>query len=79
MVAFGLSLCLCGLSIQDIWLKWHENPVTMSFTEKPLPISAIPFPTVTICPETKTYREKLDVTAFYDDLNEQKANFTKLQ
>lgn len=24
----------CGSSIQDVWVKWRNNPVTMSLTEK---------------------------------------------
>lgn len=76
MFAFGLSACICGLSIQDVWVKWGESPVTMSFTEKELSISAIPFPTVTICPETKTIKKKLDVPSVCDSLLASKANLT---
>lgn len=63
IVAFALSLWFCGSSIQNIWLNWRDNPVTISLTEKDRPVSAIPFPTVTICPETKTYTRQLNVTA----------------
>lgn len=38
----------------------------MSFTEAALPVSVIPFPTVTICPETKTYSEKLNLNTAFD-------------
>lgn len=61
IVAICLSIWFCGSSIQNIWTKWNENPVTISFTEKEFPISAIPFPTVTICPDIKTVKEKLDI------------------
>lgn len=44
--AFSLSLCLCGISIRSILNSWNETPVMMSLTEKNVPISAIPFPTV---------------------------------
>lgn len=66
MGAFGLSVLLCGLSIQNILINWNENPVSMSFTEKPVPISTIPFPTVILCSETKTNSSKLNVTSAYD-------------
>lgn len=62
LVAFGLSVWLCGSSIQNIWIKWGDNPVTMSLNEREAPVSTIPFPTVTICPETKTYMNKLNTT-----------------
>lgn len=41
----------------------------MCFTEKPAPISRIPFPTVTICPETKAHVNKFDVTNAYNFIN----------
>lgn len=68
MIAFGLSLLMCTSSIQDMWVKWRASPVTMSFNENTIPISAIPFPTVTICPETKTYKVKTDLNRIYDTL-----------
>ncbi|XP_031632056.1 zinc finger protein 740-like [Contarinia nasturtii] len=42
--AFSLSVLLCGLSIQNTWSKWRDNPVTMSFTEKASPISGMYIP-----------------------------------
>lgn len=79
IVAFSLSVWLCGASIHNIWLKWHNNPVSMSFTEKEVPISAIPFPTVTICPETKTNVTKLNVTATYHTLMDNSMNLTDIE
>lgn len=35
--------------------------MTISFNEKEWPISKIPFPTVAICPDIKTMKEKLDM------------------
>lgn len=43
----------------------------MCFTEKPAPISKIPFPTVTICPETKAHVTKFDVTNAFNYINGQ--------
>lgn len=61
-IAIGLSIWFCGSLIENVWLKWCSDPVKMTMMEKPSPISSIPFPTVTICPETKTYKSKLDLT-----------------
>lgn len=72
IIAFGLSVCFCGLSIWHVSLRWKENPVTMCFTEKPGPISKIPFPTVTICPETKAHVNKFDVTNAFNFINGQR-------
>ncbi|XP_031632054.1 pickpocket protein 28-like [Contarinia nasturtii] len=63
--AFILSLLLCGASIRNIWMKWRYHPVTVSFIENELPISAIPFPQITVCQQTKFYKEKLDLTSAY--------------
>ncbi|XP_055303111.1 pickpocket protein 28-like [Sitodiplosis mosellana] len=61
LIFVGLSLWICGSMIQNIWIQWDENPVSMQFTSSE--ISAIPFPTVTICPEIKTNKQKFDVDA----------------
>lgn len=37
----------------------------MSISDKDVQISAIPFPVVTICPQTKTTKEKLDLIGAY--------------
>lgn len=67
-IAFTLSVCLCGYSIQHIWAKWLERPITMSLSERETAISNIPFPAVTICPQTKTIKEKLDIISVYKSL-----------
>lgn len=66
VTSFILSICLCGYSIQHIWEKWYERPIVMSLNEKEFAISEIPFPTVTICPEIKTTRNKLDLNSAYN-------------
>lgn len=74
MIGVGISLWLCGSMIQNIWQQWQKNPVTMIFTENTLPISSIPFPTVTICPTTKVVKEKINVTEY-----QQLSNLTGIQ
>lgn len=58
-------MVLFSMSIQNIWMKWNTNPVTYSFSEKQVSISSIPFPMITVCPETKTMRDKLDLISVY--------------
>lgn len=65
LIAMTLAVWFCGTSIQNVWAKWCNNPVTMNMNEKLLPIQTIPFPTVTICPEIKTYKSKLDINAVH--------------
>lgn len=63
-IAIGLAIWFCGISVENVWAKWRDMPIKM--TENTVPISTIPFPTITICPETKTYKRKLNLA----DLNE---------
>lgn len=62
LVAFTLSTIACGYLIYNVYVKWVLSPVIVSFAEKSTPIWEIPFPAVTICPETKTYMKKLNFT-----------------
>ncbi|XP_005178342.2 pickpocket protein 28 [Musca domestica] len=50
---FFVSICCCTNLIQNIYEKWTETPVIVSFSEKSTPVWSIPFPAVTICSETK--------------------------
>lgn len=73
IVACVISIYLCGIYIRDVWNKWEQNPVIISFAEKLTPASAIPFPAVTICPETKFEMRKFNYTeaflALRNDVN----------
>lgn len=62
---------MCGLLLHDAWIKWNEDPLIMNLAEKSIPVSTIPFPAITICPETKAYKEKFNFTAMYHTMNEQ--------
>lgn len=46
----------------------------MEFKEKMFYVNDIPFPTVTICPETKVVKEKLDLLSAYHALVKKKRN-----
>uniref|UniRef100_A0A1I8Q8M8 Pickpocket protein 28-like n=1 Tax=Stomoxys calcitrans TaxID=35570 RepID=A0A1I8Q8M8_STOCA len=53
IVVFAITIYFCTSIIVRIYVKWYETPVIVSFSEKSTPIWNIPFPRVTICPETK--------------------------
>ena len=42
--------------------KWNLSPDISTFTEKKASVWTIPFPAVTICPETKVKKSNLDFT-----------------
>lgn len=54
IVVFVLSIVSCALLIHKVYQKWEQTPVIVSFAEKTTPVWQIPFPAVTICPQTKT-------------------------
>lgn len=56
LVAFILCVYGCGYLIKNSWDQWNENPILINFNEKSTPVWSIPFPAVTICPETKVQK-----------------------
>ena len=51
---------------QEVHKKWQKSPVIVSFAEKYTRVSEIPFPAVTICPETKARSSLLNFTHLYN-------------
>lgn len=70
VVAFALSVFGCGFLILNVYKKWDQSPVIVSFAEKSTPVWAIPFPAVTICPETKSYMDMLNFTDVFHKIVE---------
>uniref|UniRef100_A0A182MVQ4 Pickpocket n=1 Tax=Anopheles culicifacies TaxID=139723 RepID=A0A182MVQ4_9DIPT len=66
-----LSLYGCGNLIHSVYKKWDREPVVVTFAEKPAPVFTIPFPAVTICPETKVRKKDLDFTTAYQLFNDE--------
>lgn len=62
IIAVGLSVLFCITSISKLSLDWLGSPARTS-TENPTPISAIPFPTTTICLEIKVHANNVNMTA----------------
>lgn len=67
-IAFLLSAALGAYLICNIWLKWDERPVIVSFNDKYTSISMIPFPAVTICSTKKFVEDKIDTELFWNIL-----------
>ncbi|XP_037031858.1 pickpocket protein 28-like isoform X2 [Bradysia coprophila] len=68
ILAFALALFYCGKLIQNVYIKWDQSPVIVSFAEKSTPVWEIPFPAVTICPETKANMSQLNFTHVYHQI-----------
>jgi acid-sensing ion channel, other len=65
IIAFIISVTGCCVLINKIYVKWQLSPVIVSFAEKSTPVWQIPFPAVTICPETKAKKSFIDFTKGY--------------
>ncbi|XP_044758989.1 pickpocket protein 28-like [Coccinella septempunctata] len=55
-VVFLCCLSGCTYMIYEVCKKWVETPVLVSLATKDTPIHKVPFPAVTICPESKISR-----------------------
>ena len=53
---------MCYILTFKTYDKWQNSPVIVSFDEKMTPNWKIPFPAVTICPETKSNTEVFNIT-----------------
>ena len=47
-------MAVCTYQIYSLYSKWQANPVIVTFDTNPTPIWKIPFPAVTICPQSKS-------------------------
>lgn len=61
-----LSVIGSILLSKEVYNKWQKSPVIVSFSEKYTRVSEIPFPGVTICPETKARATLLNFTDIHD-------------
>ncbi|KAL5291213.1 hypothetical protein ACFFRR_010554 [Megaselia abdita] len=62
ILVFTASIYSCITLTINIWIKWKNNPVIVSFDDKSTPVWQIPFPAVTICSETKALQTKFNFT-----------------
>ncbi|KXJ72524.1 hypothetical protein RP20_CCG017786 [Aedes albopictus] len=51
IAVFVLSIYGCAKLIENVYEKWNNHPVIVTFDEQPLPAWSLPFPAVTICPQ----------------------------
>jgi hypothetical protein len=64
LVAFLIGVGAAAILIYDVWEKYRDNPVIVSFSPRELDIEFIPFPAVTICNMNKILnREAMKILA----------------
>lgn len=61
IVAFFISLIACIYLMSSTYAKWQSAPILVSFNERATPAWQVPFPAITICPESKTSADVLDI------------------
>lgn len=78
MIAFTISIVACAAFIYQAWIKWSDSPVIVTFAEESTPVYKIPFPSVTVCADTKSKQRILNYTDVYYKLRDplHKANIT---
>ncbi|XP_064210815.1 pickpocket protein 28-like isoform X1 [Tribolium castaneum] len=72
-----LSISGCSFMIHEIWIKYQKNPIVVSFANEVKSLYEIPFPAVTVCPESKCSQSKFNYSRVYGKLlnNESLSHF----
>ncbi|XP_055840677.1 pickpocket protein 28-like [Episyrphus balteatus] len=65
ILAVIISISMCCYLINNLVDQRNNNPVIVTFNDKLTPVWEIPFPTVTICSETKIHMKVLNYTKVY--------------
>ncbi|XP_055527738.1 pickpocket protein 28-like [Wyeomyia smithii] len=65
IAVFLLSLYGCGRLIYTVYRKWDNEPVIVTFAQKSTPVFQVPFPAVTVCPETKAKVSEFNFTEVF--------------
>ncbi|ENN81697.1 hypothetical protein YQE_01903, partial [Dendroctonus ponderosae] len=80
-VVFNIVVAGCVYSITLVYEKWNDSPVIVSFDTRETKLDSIPFPAVTICPETKSVTSKFNYIDVMLKLKGRKvdANITEIE
>jgi acid-sensing ion channel, other len=71
-ITFLISVVFCTVFVVITYTKWRNNPLIIEFAADSTQIWDIPFPAVTICPETKTKVQFVNITDVYRQLRQNK-------
>ncbi|KAL1488870.1 hypothetical protein ABEB36_014665 [Hypothenemus hampei] len=77
-VVLSFVAYICGDYSLEVYEKWKSRPVIVSFDAEETKIQDIPFPAVTICPETKSQKSLYNHTDIYLKIKKME-NITKTQ
>lgn len=71
---FVISIALCVKNVMEIYEKRKTRPVMISFAKSLSPTFEIPFPAVTICPESKAESQEINLSEI---LSRSDGNYTE--
>jgi amiloride-sensitive sodium channel len=60
-----VSFFICLTLINRMWIKYSQTPVFVNVALDPAPVWKVPFPAITICPETKIKQRIYNFTDYY--------------
>jgi succinate dehydrogenase flavin-adding protein (antitoxin of CptAB toxin-antitoxin module) len=63
VIIFGVSITFCIINAHDVYSKRQVRPVIISFAKSLCSSAEVPFPAVTICPESKVSKRELDLSS----------------
>ncbi|XP_037915201.1 pickpocket protein 28-like [Hermetia illucens] len=74
------AIFLCSRLILQILLTWKSTPVIVTFSDKSTPIWEIPFPSIVVCPESRTVNGTFNFTEAYHNVMDNPSidNFSNL-
>lgn len=81
-ISIIFSVVASAIFISQAYLKWHNTPVIVSFSEESTPVYKIPFPAVTICTDIKIKQTSFNYTDIWHMLSNKdylQANLTNEQ
>ncbi|XP_075972067.1 pickpocket protein 28-like [Anticarsia gemmatalis] len=65
LITFVASVCICCYQIHKVFIKWKSSPVIVTVSEQLVPVGKVPFPSVTICPQSKIRPQVYNYTEEY--------------
>jgi acid-sensing ion channel, other len=65
VIIFVVSITFCVITTLDVYSKRQIRPVMISFAKGLSSSAEIPFPAVTICPESKVSKHELDLASVF--------------
>lgn len=79
ITALFISIFACFFMIHKIYFKWQISPDIINSADKIVPVSIIPFPSVTICPEVKARKSHIDFAASWSLAQQNKTGNMKIE